>query len=224
MWHRKDDLCSLCNSTARKQFGGRMEDGMPILHSMAIDLTPCHDKPHHWLGVEVDSLWSHSKGDPCVHWVTHSQSEWNMVNGQLWQPATLRAQWVGWRQTGPVQCSRQLAGWYNSLSLEWICNRPSFRAHRCRCVCFVRHNHPLYTHMEAEQMESYWKFSSSSCLMLIRWHRWVDITKWVGGMQLLRHNLVWSYNTFNLSCEAITSGVSWPHREQQARSFHVIES
>lgn len=158
-------------------------------------------------GVEVDGLWSHSKGDPCVHWVTRSRSEWKMVNGQLWQPAPLGAQWVGWRQTGPAQCSRQLAGWYNSLSLEWICNRPSFRAHRCRCVCFARHNHPLYTHMEAEQMESYWKFSSSSCLMLIRWHRWVDITKtsW-GGMQLPRHNSVWSYNTFNLWYEANTSG------------------
>lgn len=85
IWHRKRDSYYSCNGAAR--IASRIMSD--TLHSMAIDLTPCHDKPWHWLGMRVDSLSSHSKGDPCVCWVTNPP-EWKMGKRQLWQPSNIQ--------------------------------------------------------------------------------------------------------------------------------------
>lgn len=78
--------------------------------------------------------------------------------------------------------------------------QPAFIQHPFLPMClFCDNNHLLYTQIEAEQMDLNWNFISSSYLMLIRWHQWVDIRKWVQETQLLLHNFAWTYD--NLSCE-----------------------
>lgn len=74
----------------RKQSESRILNDIPTLHSMAIDLTSCHDKPSHWLGMEVDSLWNHSEGDPCVDWVTNRMKKWAAVAACYIQSAMMQ--------------------------------------------------------------------------------------------------------------------------------------
>lgn len=141
---------------------------------------------------------SFKRDSPCVYLVTNARSEWKLVKGQLQHPATVKTLWGRWRQTGLVDCSRQLL-WHNSLSLEWICNHPSFGSHCCRCVCFasittcLMHKH---THTEAQQMELHQNYRPSSYVVLIGWHHWVSITKWISETQLVQHSfcLHWMKN------------------------------
>lgn len=86
-------------------------------------------------------------------------------------------------------------GWYSVsdswLDLEWIFNQPSFSTYCCWCVCFVS----TTTHIIHTWKLSRWSHIRISVLMLIRWHRWVDITKRVWETQLLQHNFLSEHTT-----------------------------
>lgn len=141
----------------RKQSESRILNDIPTLHSMAIDLTSCHDKPSHWLGMEVDSLWNHSEGDPCVDWVTNRMKKMSSCGRLLHSKCNDADEGrQGWYSVPD--------SWLHTTAFLWgrIYNLPSFSSYSCRCVCFVSiTTRFIHTHTHASG-ESYWNFCSRS--------------------------------------------------------------
>lgn len=147
----------------------------PTLHSMAIDLTSAMTRMPLTGLVEV-GYGVNRRDSPCLCLlVNHTQS--------------------GWKQLQQLLHSNCLV-----LSLERI--HLLFSSCCCRCVCCLSITPALHT-----QRQSRWSHISnstrSSYLMLIRWHQWGRITKWVQETTLVLQHVAcvrWQHhNMFHLS-------------------------
>lgn len=151
MWHWEKDLRYSYNSTARKQFASRILNDMSALHSMAIDLSPCHDKLCHWLGIDVDSLLGGGsfKGSPlCLLGDKHP------VRTKNGQQTAVTACYI---QNALRQMKADRAG--AVFQTAGLIQQPFFSSYCCLCVCFVSIPTRFIHKWMLSRWRSYWNCS-----------------------------------------------------------------